>query len=184
MNIQDKIISIAKSYIGQQEIIPNAGFKDKTFEAKMIAAGWYKGAAWCEFMAKSTWLEAYAGTQWEKLINTLLNGSALSSYYACSHDGRIKVSQQPVPGAIAIFKLGTDPAKHEGHAGIVIDTSQIDSDIFVDVEGNTNDGSNPNIRDGFIVATKQRFLGLKPEPKILNLIGFILPPPTTEIIMS
>lgn len=169
-----KIVAIARSYIGQEEIPPNAGFKDPAFAGKMIRAGFVKGDSWCAIFAKMVWLEAAGNdTALRSLIMRLLSPSALTTYYQCSHDGSFKVGAEPRAGAIVVWKHGVVPANHEGHEGICteIDTNPA---CFGSVEGNTSP-NDPNARSGGITAEKIHGLGLPPNPTGLNLIGFIYP---------
>lgn len=48
----NKIVEVAKSYVGQEEISGNMGFKDFDFNKQMKAVGFYLGAPWCAFFAK------------------------------------------------------------------------------------------------------------------------------------
>ena len=52
MTIQDKIRLIAESYVGQQEITSNKGFKTPAFQKKMQDCGWKVGHAWCSYFAE------------------------------------------------------------------------------------------------------------------------------------
>ena len=45
--MKDKIVTIAKSYIGKTEKANNSGFNDAIFEQRMKETGWVKGASWC-----------------------------------------------------------------------------------------------------------------------------------------
>lgn len=169
--IADKIISIAQGYIGEQEILGNKGFKDQKFQKDMEAVGWSYGDAWCASFAKMVYLKAYQGSDLGRLLANLMNPSALGTYYNIAHEGTFKVSQEPERGAIVIFKEGTDHAKFTGHAGIVTSANE---HTFLSIEGNTG-GTDPNIREGYIVAQKPHQLGLPPNPHGLNIVGFIIP---------
>jgi hypothetical protein len=166
MTRAEKIIAIAKGYIGQQEIQPNGGFKDPSFLAKMVERGWEKGQPWCGYFAKQCWVEAYGDTLFDAKVKRLMNGGALSTLQNCQTDKYFTVNMVPVPGATAIFLEGHGP---EGHAGIV---DAVQGNIFMTVEGNTNtDGS----RDGYEVAAKTHELGKPFNPTGLNVAGFIHP---------
>lgn len=176
-----KIVAIARSYVGQEEIPPNAGFKDPAFAGKMIRAGFVKGDSWCAIFAKMVWLEAAGNdTALRSLIMRLLSPSALTTYYQCAHDGSFKVGDEPRPGAIVVFKHGTDPGGHLGHEGICTNgpgffLSQGNYfNGFTSVEGNTTP-NDPNARSGGITAEKTHELHLSPNPTGLNIIGFIYP---------
>jgi len=173
--IADKIISIAQTYLGEQEILGNKGFKDPQFQKFMESNGWYMGAPWCMFLSKGIFATAYQQSKYCHYVKTAFTGNALATYYQVAHDGIFKVSSTPIPGAIVIFKEGTDPAKHEGHAGIITEIGDASyGRYFQSIEGNTS-GTDPNIREGYIVAEKKHTLVLPPDPHGLNIIGFIIP---------
>lgn len=167
MTRAEKIISIAKSYIGQQELQPNLGFKDTAFLAKMVARGWEKGQAWCSYFAKQVWVEAYADdARLLAKVKACGSGGAVNTLENYHADGTFTVNKTPVPGAIVIFEEGNGP---NGHAGIV---TAVSGNIFLTVEGNTNtDGS----RDGYEVAAKSHQLDAPFKPAGLNIAGFIHP---------
>lgn len=172
--IADKIISIAQSFIGEQEILGNRGFKDPAFQKFMNSTGWYVGASWCAFLGKGIWMKAYEGTIYASHVQKILTGNALDSYHRAEADGIFKVSQQPSAGALIVFKEGIDPLSTKGHMGVV----EINADPFGSIEGNTNSGADPSIREGYIVARKTHHLGLPPNPNGLNIHGFIIPTET------
>jgi surface antigen len=167
MTRAEKIIAIAKSYIGQQEVQPNLSFKDPSFLAKMVSRGWEKGQAWCSYFAKQCWVEAYAdNAKYLAIVKECGSGGALNTLENYRNNKNFAVNTAPVPGAIVIFEEGHGP---NGHAGIV---TAVDGNIFLTVEGNTNtDGS----RDGYEVAAKSHELGLPFKPAGLNIAGFIHP---------
>lgn len=172
MLIAEKIVSIAKSYIGQEEVLGNLGFKDAQFEDKMKEAGWEVGQAWCAYLGESVWRQAYGESHpLYKTISRLFSASALSTYYNFANSKQFKVGKQAQPGALVIWKHGTDPAKHTGHLGIVT-SAGIPPTTFQSVEGNTTSG-NPNEREGYIVAEKLHPLDRLPTPNGLNLVGFV-----------
>ena len=168
MSLIQTIVSTAKGYIGQEEIQPNLGFKDKTFEQKMKIVGWYKGAPWCAFLAKLIWQESFAlsDSAAVQLIKRYSTGSALDTYHNYAKSKEFHVAHIPVVGAVVIWQEGDGTS---GHAGIVIEV--VDSNTIKTIEGNTNtDGS----REGYIVASKTRKINV-PRSKGLNLVGFIYP---------
>lgn len=170
MLIAEKIVSIARSYIGQEEVLGNLGFKDAQFEEKMKEAGWEVGQAWCAYLGESVWRQGYGESHpLYKTISRLFSASALSTYYNFANSKQFKTGSVPYPGALVIWKHGTDPAKHTGHLGIV--TSAADT-TFLSVEGNTT-GDDPNMREGYIVAEKKHNLFAPASPKGLNLVGFV-----------
>lgn len=171
----NKIVTIARSYVGQTEVLGNKGFTDPSLLAKMKLAGWAPGYAWCALLAEIIWKESVGPNNpvW-LLLDKLFSASALSTYYNFAHSKDFTATEIPVPGALVIWKHGIDPKQWTGHAGIV--TTNTDKD-FHSVEGNTS-GKDPNIREGYIVAEKPHVLGLPPNPKGLNVLGFI--PPLTN----
>lgn len=162
------IVSVAKSYVGQEEIRENQGFKDSGFQTKMVNVGWYKGAPWCAFLAKLIWQEAFAlqDTEGVALLHKYMDGSALDTYHNFTKSAEFHVSTLPEVGAVVIWKEGNGPS---GHAGVVI---SVGNGNFQTVEGNTNtDGS----REGYIAAIKTRSLGQPFQAAGLNLVGFVHP---------
>lgn len=168
----NKIVEIARSYIGQTEVLGNKGFNDPSLLEKMKLAGWQPGYAWCALLAEIVWKESVGkDSELYPALDKLFSASSLSTYYNFAHASQFKTSQTPVAGALVIWKHGTDPKKWEGHTGIV--TVAVPG-AFDSVEGNTS-GKDPNIREGYIVAEKHHLLGLKPQTKGLNLLGFVYP---------
>lgn len=168
MSLKDTIILTAKSYVGQEEVKENQGFKDVGFQSKMVHVGWYKGAPWCAFLAKLIWEESFAkdDTTGSSKVSKYMDGSALDTYHNFTKSAEFHVSTVPEVGAVVIWKEGSGPS---GHAGVVI---SVDGNTFQTIEGNTNtDGS----REGYIVAIKTRKLGMAFQPKGLNLVGFVHP---------
>lgn len=168
----NKIITIARSYVGQTEILGNKGFTDPSLLTKMKLAGWSPGYAWCALLAEIIWKESVGVTDplW-LAMDKLFSASSLSTYYNFAHSAQFKASQIPQPGGLVIWKHGTDPRKWEGHTGVV---TEVKDNGFKSVEGNTS-GTDPNIREGYIVAEKIHALGLPPLVKGLNILGFIAP---------
>ncbi len=115
-----KIISIAKTFVGQKEIAPNRGFVSAHFENLMRKFGqWWSGAEWCAAFVRMVWLLALNGKQRE-VAKKLLSASSQQTYVNFANDtsGLFEVSQQPKIGSIAIWQRTTNPAK--GHAGIYL----------------------------------------------------------------
>jgi hypothetical protein len=169
----DNIITIARSYIGQKEVLGNKGFEDPTLLQRMKLAGWQSGYAWCALLAEIIWKESIGKDNplWAQLDH-LFSASSLSTYYNFAHAQGFEVGQVPKHGALVIWKHGIDPKKWEGHTGIV---TGYDDKTFASVEGNTS-GTDPNIREGYIVAEKTHLLKAPKTAKTLNLIGFVYPP--------
>ena len=166
--ITDKIVSVAKSYVGQEEVRENVSFKDPNFLAKMKSVGWYIGAPWCAFLAKLIWEEAFSAADPTalSLVKNYSSGSAIETYHNYATSKQFHVSQQPTLGSVVIWEEGNGPA---GHAGVVVGI--IDANTIQTVEGNTNtDGS----REGYITAIKTRKINI-PHNAGLNLVGFVHP---------
>lgn len=167
MDFAAKIVLLAKQAIGQEEKPGNSGFKDPVFENRMRAVGWQRGWAWCATFCKLIYSEAYAESPRKQEILKIFSPMATACYRQAKDQG-FTVSKVPVPGAVAIWKLGNGPS---GHAGIV--TQVINAHKFKSVEGNTNESGG---REGIEVAEKIRNLDFTTAPNRLNLVGFILPP--------
>ncbi len=164
--IEQKIVQIAGSYVGQQEISGNKGFKNPAFQKKMQDCGWQINNAWCSFFAELVWKEAYGKSN--PLYNTLdrlFSPSAVATFGNFKgHPTNFKTGDKPKVGALVVWRYGNG---WQGHIGIV---ESIDKNTFVSIEGNTNkDGG----REGIEVARKHRSLGMPFRKQGLNLIGFV-----------
>jgi surface antigen len=163
--MKDKIVTIAKSYIGKTEKANNSGFNDAIFEQRMKETGWVKGASWCSYFAELVWSEAYKGTELESEVKSTFNGSATATYKNFDL-AKWTVSKVPQIGALAVWRHGSG---WQGHIGIVVDVAELS---FKTVEGNTNDKGG---REGYIVALKNRSIKTFYQANGLNLIGFVYP---------
>jgi hypothetical protein len=169
--INDIIVETAKSYIGQEEILGNLGFKNSDFENKMKSVGWQKTQAWCSYFTELIWKQAYGKINKQDIIkelNLLFDGSAVKTYN--NFKNKFIVSKEPIDGSIVIWQhySNSEPG-WTGHAGIVVDI--LDNSIKT-IEGNTNnDGS----REGYMVCEKIRPLNFNPVKNGLVLRGFIYP---------
>jgi hypothetical protein len=171
----DDIVKIARSYIGQDEIPPNMGFKDPVFDAKMRAVGFINSYAWCSLFAKLVWLEASKDNlTLQAKIRRLCGPSALGTLHNFGQAGGFVMNKIPAPGCIVVWKHGTDPAGYLGHAGIVTAAFGMADYSFTSVEGNTSP-TDPNERNGGTTAEKRHSLNLPPNPHGLNLVSFIHP---------
>lgn len=160
----EKVVEIAKSYIGKTETVNNSGFTDKEFESKMKETGWSKSLSWCAFFTELVWKEAMPEHKDE--LNKLFSGSATATYKNFDLSDNWKTGATPKPGALAVWRYGNG---WQGHIGIV---TEVTATTFKSVEGNTNDKGG---REGYIVALKNRVIKGKYQPKGLNLIGFVYP---------
>lgn len=130
-----KIIEIAQSYLGEEEIKGNKGFKSEEFEKRMSLVGWRIGQQWCAHFAKLVWFEAgqdvdfFSPNSYQTLLNYQKKGG--------------KVSFTPKPGSLVIFrrkksgnyvKVGKS---FSGHIGIVETIN--DNGTVTSIDGNTGD---------------------------------------------
>lgn len=165
--IGEEIVKVAKKYIGQHEKPNNSGFKDADFEKRMKDTGWSTGLSWCAFFCELVWKEAYNNPVVFKELDKLFSGSATTTYKNFELSGTWKVGQEPRPGALAVWRYGSD---WKGHIGVVID--KVGTTSFSSIEGNTNSEGG---REGIEVAEKLRKLNAPFSPKGLNLVGFVYP---------
>ena len=155
------IVEVAKSYLGQEEISGNKGFKNKDFEKKMKEVGFSAGQAWCAYFSELVWKEAGEDVK-------PFSASAFKTYQNYEKAGRKGVTK-PEPGALVVWRsVVNGQLQWTGHIGIVIEAHD---DHFVTIEGNTNDKGG---REGIKVALKKRSYNWKAD-KGLRLIGFINP---------
>lgn len=170
MKTSEFIVAAARFYIGRLEKAGNAGFYDAAFEKELVSVGWYKGAPWCAFLPKLLWKKAYRDhAAYKALVNSLNTGSALGTLNNHIKNGTFKVTQDPIPGSIAIWQMGNGTS---GHAGIVIPLEANLENTFRTIEGNTNASGS---REGDRVAIKLRTLERPFTLNGLNLKGFINP---------
>jgi hypothetical protein len=60
MNIRERILMIALSYVGQSEYGgDNEKYGDESFQKKLAGVGWKSGSAWCGYFQMLVWKEAY-----------------------------------------------------------------------------------------------------------------------------
>lgn len=143
---QRKSISgYAQSFLGEEETNANKGFKNKDFEAKMRAAGWYAGAQWCSFFVKMVY-EHCLDSQAKDLAHKLISGSTQQTFlnFQNSKNDVFEVSSKPKKDGIVIWQNLSNSTY--GHTGIVISVS---GDRFETIEGNSNaSGSEGIVKHG------------------------------------
>lgn len=159
----DKVLLVARKYIGQTEKPGNRGFKDAEFEKKMKSVGWAKTQAWCAYFCELVCREALPEKDLE--FARLFSASAVKTYE--NFQKANKVTDHPTPGALAVWRFGNG---WQGHIGVVSEV--LSENFFKTIEGNTNAIGG---REGYIVALKTRKLKQPYSVKGLNLIGFIIP---------
>jgi len=173
----DKLVTMARSFVGQQEVAGNQGFADTKFQAEMMKSGFYKGAPWCSFFVETvfrlTLEQALRPALWRNLED-LFSGSAMETLRRFEKKG-YTVKKIPSVGDLAVWRFGAGPA---GHIGIVVEIGTPASKQFTTVEGNTRSSSPDSIvREGEGVLLKSRRYGLAHSDKrgAFNLMGFVSP---------
>jgi len=166
MSYIDKIVQIAQSYKGQEEIQPNLGFKDPIFWNKMKEVGFYRGASWCGFFVMLVLFEAYADEpNVLKYLKKYCSASTHEMWANFRASKEVITGQIPKLGAVAVWEEGSGT---NGHTGIVISVNP-DGKHFTSMEGNTNGAGG---REGFRVWENTHTLGLPHSENGLNLLGF------------
>lgn len=167
INLSNKIVEIAKSYRGQEEIAGNKGFKTKIFEMKMKTMGWLTGYAWCCFFAELVWKESFEKykPEYVKVLNKLFSGSVVQTFRNFNYmPVDFQVSLKPEIGSLVCWQSLKNPT--QGHIGIVVEV--LSDGSFKSIEGNTNENGS---REGYIVGLKSRKLNV-PGMKTLGFISF------------
>lgn len=158
----DAILEKAVSYIGQEEIGNNMGWKDKAFEASMKAIGWMYGWAWCMSSVRLVYLETsrefYGINSLEYIdLKSMLSHSVIRTYRNIKESSRWIIQLDPVPGGIILWDYG----KGKGHCGIF---STHIGKLSIVLEGNTNkkgqrEGKYFMPKECDILARGERYLG-------------------------
>lgn len=162
----DKIVALAQSYLGQQEIQPNLGFKDSSFNTKMDNVGFYKGASWCGFFVMLVLFEAYADDPTVlEYLKKYCSASTLTMWQNFRASREVITGQVPKLGSVCIWAEGSG---HGGHTGLVVWVSE-DGKQFKTAEGNSNSSGSAN---GFEVAENLHNVGLPHRAFGLNVLGF------------
>lgn len=162
----NKVVEIARKYIGQTEKPGNMGFNNADFEHKMKAVGFQPSQAWCVYFTELVFKEAYPEKFAE--LDKLFSASAVKTFKNFSN-AAYPINELPHTGNLVIWQM----QKHgkpqwQGHAGIVVDVD-LNKWVFTSVEGNTNDGGG---REGYIVAERKRRT-LAEVKNGLKVIGFV-----------
>lgn len=162
----DKILQDAKQWIGTEEIQPNLGFKNPTFQSKMQDVGFYRGASWCAFFVRVVLKDAYADAP--DTLKYLLKYTSPSTHEMWQNfraSKEIITGQVPQLGSVVVWQEGSGT---NGHTGIVSWISD-DNKQFKSIEGNTN---NDKSRNGYMVWENNHTVGLPHSVNGLNLNGF------------
>ena len=169
MSRAERIIGIAKGYLGQKEVPGNKGFQDKDFEKKMRQVGFYTGAPWCAFFVKLVYGEAYYDVKFlHQAVASNNTGGALDTLQRHENAGVFSIGETPKPGAIVIWRMGSGT---NGHAGIVVSVDEANNTMET-IEGNANlTGS----REGCEVDEKPRTITRPFQKNGLNVEGYIYP---------
>lgn len=168
MTAEEKTITIACSYIGQQEEKGNSGFKDKLFYEKMKARGFTPLDPWCALYLELVLFETYQGTIYENYINELCSKSAVETWKNFKNNSPFVCDSEPAPGCGIIWQYWKSGRRTwQGHAGIV---TSVSSGFFLAIEGNGNIAGS---REGTEVVLKKRYFST-PDTG-LHVLGFIHP---------
>lgn len=163
---RSKAANVAARFLDEIEVGNNQGFTNKAFEQMMKDVGWRGGEAWCMYLAKAVWMQAFPKKA--ALIAKYLTGSTQTSWKNAKANPEIfKVitDGKPMPGDIVIWQSTTNSTL--GHAGIVKNKK---SDQYEVVEGNT---SLQGARDGQGVEKNTRNLEQGYVDGTLKVLGFI-----------
>ena len=52
---RQRIIRFGQTFVGQQELSGNSGFRSEKLQELMAQVGWKRGDAWCVYLAKMLW---------------------------------------------------------------------------------------------------------------------------------
>ncbi len=168
MKLEERIVEIAKSYIGQEELPNNSGFIQSDYEEKIKSIGWVKGQSWCTHAVELVWTEAFSEIDPDgiPLLKMLFSGYAIKTLENFTNSGVFEVGQVPNIGAIAIWQHGNTEM---GHAGVVVSFTRT---TFKSCEGNTHREGEYEAKE---YAERLRRLNIPHTSDGLNLLGFIYP---------
>ncbi|MBQ3691086.1 MAG: hypothetical protein II937_14655 [Bacteroidales bacterium] len=128
--IQSAIITEAEKWVGQEEIENNQGFKDKNFEKKLAAIGWYKPLPYCAAFVKVVLLAVSKGaakTFFQK--NTGLGAENNFRNLATKNDYSEQI-KTPEPGCIVCYT-------HHNEICVDFDGKEM---TVISANGSLNDG--------------------------------------------
>ena len=174
LDINFKIKTQAKAYVGIEEIRGNLGFKKKSFTNLMRWVGWKRGEAWCAYLAELVWREAYKRVKIDidDELSKLFSALAVKTFRNFKKAGYVTTNKTPIRGALVVWQRYKYGKPHwSGHIGVV---TEVQGKIFKSVEGNTNDGKS---REGYKVAEHihDNMAYMRHKEHGLRLIGFVYP---------
>lgn len=191
MDINEKIVNVAKIFLGQQEVRGNLGFLSSSdeilakykdilgldmalsFEDMMKNVGWQKKQAWCAYYAELVWKLAYSSENglFVTELDRLFSASAVMTFKNFEKAGwEINKKTNPGPGSLAVWQKYKNGKPHwSGHIGIYVGKNN--DDMLRTIDGNTNDDGS---REGYEVAEKTRRFNFNTNNG-LRLIGFVEP---------
>lgn len=163
MSIGEKIVKTAESFVGQEEVRGNLGFKDEEFQELMEAVGWEKNQAWCAYFAELVWKLSFTSNQnTVRELNLLFSAGAVATWNQFRRSEWI-TSDSPRVGAVIIWQTYKSNKPYwTGHIGIV---TKIEGTAIHTIEGNTNPQGG---REGYTVSKKVRVLN----PKVKDGLRF------------
>jgi hypothetical protein len=160
-----KIINLARTYIGEQEISGNQGFKSARLQNELSKDGWRKGEAWCCYLQEMLWEEAYP--EHETTFDKLFSANCVQTLENFRKAG-YEISTIPKLGSLGIMRQYVDnKPTSKGHALLV--TELRSHTEWKSVEGNT---TGAGVREGELVWEQIRSLMYKPTG--LRMEGFVL----------
>lgn len=169
--INNVIVEVASSYIGEQEVSGNKGFLDPKFEVEMSSVGWTLGQAWCAYFGELVWRKAYkqVGKDIDVKLNNLFTASAVGTLSNFKKKSTFIISKTPIRGSLAIWQhYSNGVAGWQGHVGIV-DT--FTDTVITTIDGNTNTSGG---REGIEVGRVKRKMNFGAKNGLV-LQGFIYP---------
>lgn len=176
--IGQEIVDVANSFIGQEEIRGNQGFKDEDFEILMEAVGWETGQAWCAYFGEIVWKIAYQkqNSLFYSKLDTLFSAGAVATYTNFRRSSSFQTGETPSKGALAVWqKYHNGRWSWHGHMGIVVDW---DDYTVTTVDGNT---SKEGSREGIIVSDVKRDINFVVREGLV-LKGFVYPASPQSIV--
>lgn len=135
----NKVLEVARKYIGQTEIYQDKGFDDKQFEQKMKAIGWKVNLPWCAYFIRLVFLEAFENEK-RQLLKQLISSSSQQTFANFKKNEKnynwFSTSKNLQAGSIAVWQSQKNQSR--GHLAIV---ESVSNNGFISIDGNS--GANP-----------------------------------------